>query len=133
LSQIKNISFKGAGKPSSGSDSELSDTDLCLKFLDRHLRDVIRTKKGRQSLLLLSKEPLIEILQRDSLTVRAEYDLFLLAAAWSNAQVKKELQQSSETKDTQDGENKDESKLDPDIGATFPFSFFWGGNNVVVC
>ncbi len=83
--------------------------------------------------MLLSKEPLIEILQRDSLTVRAEYDLFLLAAAWSNAQVKKELQQSSETKDTQDGENKDESKLDPDIGATFPFSFFWGGNNVVVC
>lgn len=80
-------------------DAEPSDTDLCLKYIERYFADLVRSPKGRKSLLLLSREPLIRLLQSDRLHLRAEYELLLLAAAWANLQVEKNVDPASHDKD----------------------------------
>ena len=66
------------------------DCALCHKFIERNMAELLRSKRGRKSLLGLSEGPILELLKSDSLVIRSELELIILVAAWVNYQIENE-------------------------------------------
>lgn len=96
-----------AGNDPKGKDKATSDADLCIKFIAKNLQQLLKSKKGRQSLLLLSQESLLRLLDSDDLVLRSEYELLLWVAAWANYQIEHEGEKKNVQKaNTEPEENK---------------------------